>query len=100
MNLLGLYTEETITKEKFISLLEPSRQELMRRYTEPDFDANACIKSDPDYKSTFDGYAKFLKKDLAYGAIRDKMTSGKKYKAMVHDTAKRMIARGVVSVYL
>ncbi|WQF89193.1 Putative isocyanide synthase/Spore wall maturation protein DIT1 [Colletotrichum destructivum] len=95
MNLLGLYNEPTITKELFISLLEPSRQELMRRYVDPDFDANACIKNDPDYKTTFDGYAKFLKKDLAYGPIRNSATSGKKYKAKVHETAKAMIARGV-----
>jgi pyoverdine/dityrosine biosynthesis protein Dit1 len=69
----------------------------MERYGDPNFDSNACIKNDPDYKLTYDGYAKFLKKDLAYGAIRDSMTSGKKYKAMVHKTAKAMIARGVVS---
>ncbi|KAF6793734.1 glutamyl-tRNA(Gln) amidotransferase [Colletotrichum sojae] len=95
MNLLGLYNEPVITKERFMSLLEPSRQELMRRYVDPGFDANACVKNDPDYKTTFDGYAKFLKKDLAYGPIRDSATSGKKYKAKVHETAKAMIARGV-----
>lgn len=69
----------------------------MRRYVDPDFDANLCIKTDPDYKMTFDGYAKFLKKDLAYGPIRNSAISGKKYKAKVHETAKAMIARGVVS---
>lgn len=68
----------------------------MKRYGDPDFDANACIKNDPDYKLTFDGYAKFLKKDLAHGPIRATAMSGKKYKAKVHDTAKVMIARGVV----
>lgn len=96
MNLLGLHTEPTITKERFIALLEPSRQELMDRYGDPHFDANACIKNDLDYKLTFDGYAKFLKKDLAHGPIRDTAVSGRKYKAKVHDTAKVMIARGVV----
>ncbi|KAH0423568.1 hypothetical protein CcaCcLH18_12094 [Colletotrichum camelliae] len=95
MNLLGLHDDSTITKERFISLLEPSRQEMMRRYVDPDFDANLCIKTDPDYKMTFDGYAKFLKKDLAYGPIRNSAISGKKYKAKVHETAKAMIARGV-----
>ncbi|EQB44842.1 hypothetical protein CGLO_16367 [Colletotrichum gloeosporioides Cg-14] len=95
MNLLGLHDDSTITKERFISLLDPSRQELMRRYVDPDFDANLCIKTDPDYKMTFDGYAKFLKKDLAYGPIRNSAISGKKYKAKVHETAKAMIARGV-----
>ncbi|KAH8746348.1 Pyoverdine/dityrosine biosynthesis protein-domain-containing protein [Hyaloscypha finlandica] len=95
MNLLGIYNHSTITQEKFISLIEPSRKELMDRYGDPNFDPNACIKNNPDYKMTYDGYAKFLKKDLAYGAIRDPMTSGKKYKAMVHESAKAMIARGV-----
>ncbi|KAF4824966.1 Spore wall maturation protein DIT1 [Colletotrichum siamense] len=95
MNLVGLHDDSTITKERFISLLDPSRQELMRRYVDPDFDANLCIKTDPDYKMTFDGYAKFLKKDLAYGPIRNSAISGKKYKAKVHETAKAMIARGV-----
>ncbi|KAF4455336.1 Pyoverdine dityrosine biosynthesis [Fusarium albosuccineum] len=81
--------------ERFISLLEPSRRELMDRYVDPNFDATACIKNDPDYKMTYDGYAKFLKKDLAFGAVRNSMTSGKKFKAKVHETAKAMIARGV-----
>ncbi|TDZ26084.1 Spore wall maturation protein DIT1 [Colletotrichum orbiculare MAFF 240422] len=95
MNLLDLHTDESITKERFIALLEPSRRQLMETYGDPHFDANACIKSDPDYKLTFDGYAKFLKKDLAYGPIRNSAASGKKYKAKVHETAKAMIARGV-----
>ncbi|TDZ27410.1 Spore wall maturation protein DIT1 [Colletotrichum spinosum] len=95
MNLLGLHTDESITKERFIALLEPSRRQLMEIYGDPHFDAKACIKSDPDYKLTFDGYAKFLKKDLAYGPIRNSAASGKKYKAKVHETAKAMIARGV-----
>jgi pyoverdine/dityrosine biosynthesis protein Dit1 len=97
MNLLGIYNHSTITQEKFISLIGPSRKELMERYGDPNFDPNACIKNNPDYKMTYDGYAKFLKKDLAYGAIRDPMISGKKYKAMVHESAKAMIARGVVN---
>lgn len=100
MNLLGLHKEPTITKERFIELLEPSRQELMRRYVDPNFDANACIKNDPDYKLTYDGYSKFLKKDLKYSSIRDACLSGKKFKAKVHETAKAMIARGVVSVFV
>ncbi|KAJ3538272.1 hypothetical protein NM208_g5975 [Fusarium decemcellulare] len=95
MNLLGLYHDSMITKERFISLLEPSRRELMDRYVDPNFDATACIKNDPDYKMTYDGYAKFLKKDLAFGAVRNSVTSGKKFKAKVHETAKAMIARGV-----
>lgn len=95
MNLLGLHAEPEITKEQYIALLEPSRQQLMERYGDPHFDANACIKSDPDYKLTFDGYAKFLKKDLAYGPIRDAALTSKKYKSKVHETAKIMIARGV-----
>ncbi|KAH7125938.1 Pyoverdine/dityrosine biosynthesis protein-domain-containing protein [Dactylonectria macrodidyma] len=95
MNLLGLYHASTITKETFINLLEPSRRELMDRYVDPNFDATACIKNDPDYKMTYDGYAKFLKKDLAFGAVRNSVTSGKKFKAKVHETAKAMIARGV-----
>lgn len=81
-----------------MTLLEPSRNELMRRYSDPDFDATACIKNDPDYKMTYDGYAKFLKKDLAFGAVRESVSSGKKFKAKVHETAKAMIARGVVSM--
>jgi pyoverdine/dityrosine biosynthesis protein Dit1 len=97
MNLLGIYNHSAITQEKFISLLDPSRKELMERYGDPNFDFNACIKNDPDYKMTYDGYAKFLKKDLAHGAIRDRIASGKKYKAMVHESAKAMISRGVVS---
>ncbi|KAM5343378.1 hypothetical protein ACJ41O_011915 [Fusarium nematophilum] len=97
MNLLGLYSDPVISKERFISLLEPSRRELMNRYADPSFDATACIKNDPDYKMTYDGYAKFLKKDLAFGAVRESVSSGKKFKAKVHETAKAMIARGIVS---
>lgn len=100
MNLVGLHKEEAITKEKFIELLEPSRQELMKQYLDPKFDVNDCIKNDPDYKSTYDGYAKFLKKDLQYSSIKNACLSGKKFKAKVHETAKAMIARGVVSVTL
>ncbi|KAM5367387.1 hypothetical protein ACJZ2D_010032 [Fusarium nematophilum] len=95
MNLLGLYSDPVISKERFISLLEPSRRELMNRYADPSFDATACIKNDPDYKMTYDGYAKFLKKDLAFGAVRESVSSGKKFKAKVHETAKAMIARGI-----
>ena len=97
MNLVDLHKEATITKERFISLLEPSRRELMDKYGDPNFDANACIKNDPDYKMTYDGYAKFLKKDLAYSVMKGQSLSGKKWKAKVHETAKAMIARGVVS---
>ena len=97
MNLLGLHNDSQITKERFISLLEPSREKLECVYGDPNFDANACIKNDPDYKMTYDGYAKFLKKDLAHGVIRSSVQSGKKYKAKIHETAKAMIARGVVS---
>lgn len=99
VDLLGLHDGSEMTKEKFVSLLEPTRRELERRYGDPNFDATACIKNDPDYKKTYDGYAKFLKKDLAYGIIRSSAPSGNKYKAKVHETAKAMIARGVVSLY-
>lgn len=98
MNLLGLHKEPAITKERFMELLEPARRELMKRYSRPDFDANECIKNDPDYKLTYDGYSKFLKNDLKYSSIRNACLSGKKFKAKVHETAKEMIARGVVSV--
>ncbi|KAJ3492685.1 hypothetical protein NLG97_g5216 [Lecanicillium saksenae] len=97
MNLVGLHHGAVITKERFINLLEPSRRELMAKYGDPNFDANACIRNDPDYKMTYDGYAKFLKKDLAYSHMKGSATSGKKWKAKVHETAKAMIARGVVS---
>jgi len=97
VNLFGFNTDSDMTKEKFKSLLEPTRRELERRYGDPDFDASACIKNDPDYKMTYDGYAKFLKKDLAL--FRSSVPSGKKYKSLVHETAKSMIARGVVSLH-
>ncbi|KAJ6785699.1 hypothetical protein PWT90_00992 [Aphanocladium album] len=96
MNLVGLHHEAVITKERFTSLLEPSRRELMAKYGDPNFDANACIRNDPDYKMTYNGYAKFLKKDLAYSHMKGEATSGKKWKAKVHETAKAMIARGVL----
>ncbi|ETS80547.1 hypothetical protein PFICI_08076 [Pestalotiopsis fici W106-1] len=95
MNLLGLYTEPVMTKETFCRLLQPSRESLMQRYLPPNFDVNVCIREDPDYHDTYNAYARFLKKDLAFGAIRDAMTSGKKYKAKVNQTAKDMITRGV-----
>ena len=92
VNLIDLHSDIEMTKEKFKSLLEPTRRELERRYGDPDFDASACIKNDPDYKMTYDGYSKFLKKDLAL--FRSSVPSGKKYKVLVHETAKAMIARG------
>ena len=73
MNLLGSHTDSEITKERFISLLEPSRRELESRYGDPNFDARACIQNDPDYKTIYDGYAKFMKRDLAHGIIRSSM---------------------------
>ncbi|KAG9195582.1 hypothetical protein G6011_00703 [Alternaria panax] len=95
MNLLGLHTDKQISKEEFIRLLEPSRSELMSRYADLDFDASDCIKNDPDYKLTYDGYAKFLKKDLAFSRLRQDTASGRKWRTLVHNTAKAMIARGV-----
>ncbi|KAL1798511.1 hypothetical protein ACET3X_002548 [Alternaria dauci] len=95
MNLLGLHTDEHISKEQYFSLLEPSRVELMSRYGDSDFDATYCIKNDPDYKSTYDGYAKFLKKDLAFSPFKQNIASGRKWRTLVHETAKSMIARGV-----
>jgi hypothetical protein len=98
IDLLGFTSPGTsVSKDQYIGSLEPSRKALMSRYSDPNFDANACIKNDPDYKLIYDGYAKFLKKDLAHGPIKDAAISGKKFKAQVHDTAKKMIARGVVS---
>ncbi|KAH6622477.1 Pyoverdine/dityrosine biosynthesis protein-domain-containing protein [Boeremia exigua] len=95
MNLVGLHTGEQISKDEFTRLLEPSRLELMSQYGDSDFDANYYIQNDPDYKSTYDGYAKFLKKDLAFSPLRKSISSGKKWKCLVHNTAKAMIARGV-----
>ncbi|EMD61568.1 hypothetical protein COCSADRAFT_39282 [Bipolaris sorokiniana ND90Pr] len=95
MNLLGLHTDEQISKEDFVHLLEPSRRIMMTRYGDSEFDANWYIQNDPDYKSTYDGYSKFLKKDLAFSPFRQNAASGKKWKALVHNTAKAMIARGV-----
>ncbi|KAI9149902.1 Isocyanide synthase xanB [Paramyrothecium foliicola] len=95
MNLLGLHKDAKITKERFIELLEPSRKELMARYGDPDFDVSDCIKNDPDYKMTYGGYAKFLMKDLECSEIKEQAPSTKKFKAIVHETAKAMIERGV-----
>jgi pyoverdine/dityrosine biosynthesis protein Dit1 len=100
MNILGLHTDSKITKENFIRLLEPSRKELMARYGDPDFDVSACIKNDSDYKMTYGGYAKFLTKDLACGPVKETAPSRKQWKARVHETAKAMIVRGVVSTLL
>ncbi|KAH7309635.1 Pyoverdine/dityrosine biosynthesis protein-domain-containing protein [Stachybotrys elegans] len=95
MNLLGLHSDENITKQHFVNLLDASRKALIVRFGRKDFDVSDCIKNDPDYKMTYGGYAKFLKKDLALSPVAEKATSTKKFKAMIHEIAKAMIVRGV-----
>lgn len=97
MNLLGLYTEPEISKEKYLELCEPARRQLVSTYGDPSFDADAFLKTDEDYMRTYLGYSKFLTKDLAYSPVVASLPSRKKFKALVKVIGKEMIAGGVVS---
>ncbi|KAF4537728.1 Pyoverdine biosynthesis [Lasiodiplodia theobromae] len=97
MNLLGLYTEPEISKEKYLELCEPARRQLASTYGDPSFDADAFLKTDEDYMRTYLGYSKFLTKDLAYSPVVASLPSRKKFKALVKVIGKEMIAGGVVS---
>jgi hypothetical protein len=48
------------------------------------------------YKTTYDGYAKFLKRDFAFSPLKSTITCRKKWKAVVYNIAKARVARGVV----
>ncbi|KAF5643196.1 Pyoverdine biosynthesis [Fusarium sp. NRRL 52700] len=75
------------------------RREFLARYHSPGFDASAAIKEDIDTRLTYQGYLRFLKKDLeGWDELKydqaGKPVSSKKSQKMIGDIAKRMIARG------
>ncbi|KAF5646711.1 Pyoverdine biosynthesis [Fusarium tjaetaba] len=84
------------TTEKHVTCI---RREFLARYLSPGFDASVAIKEDIDTRLTYQGYLRFLKRDLEgweelrYDEAR-KPISSKKSQKMIGDIAKRMIARG------
>ncbi|CZR41595.1 uncharacterized protein FPRO_11184 [Fusarium proliferatum ET1] len=75
------------------------RREFLARYHSPGFDASAAIKQDIDTRLTYQGYLRFLKKDLeGWKKLKydqaGKPIGSKKSQKMIGDIAKRMVARG------
>ncbi|KAK2030350.1 pyoverdine/dityrosine biosynthesis protein [Colletotrichum zoysiae] len=93
MNLVGMCTKPTITKQEFLDLLEPAKDGMMAKYLPRNFDVENAINSDSDMKSTYLAYCKFLTKDLTQ-LLKASGYSCKGVKRKVHTTAKTMITRG------
>ena len=99
-----------MNSEKYQKLAPLARQRLVEQYGEPNFDVDAYIASDPAVKSTYLGYLKFLELDLAGERSRSvssgesdssgsqKPESRSAFRKRVQVIAKKMIARGKVSV--
>ncbi|KAG9499234.1 hypothetical protein J7337_010053 [Fusarium musae] len=89
-------SRELSTTEEHVTCI---RREFLARYLSPGFDASAAIKEDIDTRLTYQGYLRFLKRDLeGWEELKydetGKPISSKKSQKMIGDIAKRMIARG------
>ena len=63
-NLLGLTDNLDLTKEEYLAIVGPAREQLMARYLPENFDVQEAIKNDGDINLTFNNYVAFLSKDL------------------------------------
>ncbi|KAF4341595.1 Pyoverdine biosynthesis [Fusarium beomiforme] len=82
-----------------LSHMTCTRREFLARYQPPGFDASAAIKEDIDTRLTYQGYLRFLKKDLErWDELKYDQTgkpiSAKKSQKLTGDIARRMIVRG------
>ncbi|KAF4208138.1 hypothetical protein CNMCM8927_001157 [Aspergillus lentulus] len=80
-------------KSYYLAHAQCLRRELMYRFEDRNFDADAAIRSDNDTCLTYRGYIKFLTKDLA-PQMDTQYTSKKARAAHIAQIARSMIVRG------
>ncbi|KAJ8182030.1 hypothetical protein LV163_004568 [Aspergillus fumigatus] len=80
-------------KSYYLAHAQCLRRELMYRFEDRSFDADAAIRSDNDTCLTYRGYIKFLTKDLA-PQMDTQYTSKKARAAHIAQIARSMIVRG------
>jgi hypothetical protein len=64
MNLLGLTDSVAMTREEYLATVKETREMLVARYLDPEFDCDNAIAHDRDINLTYCGYMRFLAKDL------------------------------------
>ncbi len=87
---------EPLSEEAYVQYAPRVRAEVSRRFLPQGFNVCDAIFSDPDVRSTYCGYAKFMETELAI-SLKDMNLSRAKKKQYCKDVAKSMIVRGKVS---
>ncbi|KZL78855.1 pyoverdine dityrosine biosynthesis protein [Colletotrichum incanum] len=94
MDFLGLTKEdEPLTKEKYMELVDESRQTLEAQFGDPDKDVRAMIDTDNDTLMTYRGFIRFLETDLRNSPVAAHAKSGHKYRKVVKEVAMKMMMR-------
>ncbi|GKT61457.1 pyoverdine/dityrosine biosynthesis protein [Colletotrichum tofieldiae] len=94
MDFLGLTKEdEPLTREKYMELVDESRQTLEAQFGDPDKDVRAMIDTDNDTLMTYRGFIRFLETDLRNSPVAAHAKSGHKYRKVVKEVAMKMMMR-------
>jgi pyoverdine/dityrosine biosynthesis protein Dit1 len=94
MDFLGFTDRKsTLTKEKYMSLVDKSRAELESQFGNPDKNIRQMIKEDNDTLMTYRGFIRFLETDLRHSSIAAHTTSGSQYRKVVKEVAMKMMVR-------
>ncbi|KAI9765808.1 MAG: hypothetical protein M1840_007090 [Geoglossum simile] len=87
---------ENLTKEEYLIHAGCYRRELVAKYGPLNFDSREAVNNDKDTCMTYQGYIKFLTKDLAHSKVAIQTQGGpkKRYKEAIEKLALKMIGRG------
>lgn len=69
MDLLGLMTGRTMTRETYMSLTAASRTMLLNQYGRTEEEVREMMQTDNDTLLTYRGFIRFLETDLKYVCI-------------------------------
>ncbi|GME38716.1 hypothetical protein GTA08_BOTSDO12991 [Neofusicoccum parvum] len=94
ISVLDLCDESQITRDVFLQLCEPTRQCLVSKYGDLDFDVEKLLETNQDYLMTYRGYVKFFEKELEHRPEIKKEPVKRRQRAIVKGIAKKLIERG------
>lgn len=101
VDLLGHPNTEMLTKEEYVHHAGCYRRELIARFAVEGFDSDKAVREDADTCMTYNGYIKFLHKDLKHsqlaGEILGQEGAKRRYNDLIQGLALKMIERGRVS---
>jgi hypothetical protein len=93
MDILGLTTGQTMTKELYLSTVTEARHQLSLQFANASADVRKLIKEDPDTMMTYCGFILFLRTDLKHSSVAAHVKNSNDYRRVTKEVAMGMMIR-------